>query len=858
MILCYPALNGIGRFSQGKHRQGCRSGSEQSARLLKGSSREESQVPAFFGGRIMSGTEVLRTGVSRRGFIKATALTAGFAALSGTGMATAGDWLQPAEAEAEAEETIAYTYHQGHCGGMCPLQCTVRDGRLAKVEPNQHCEDRYQTICLKGISEIQHIYGQGRIQTPLKRVGDRGSNEFESISWDEALDTIADTIQKLQKESGKGCVLVAGSGEEPNNPFLAAMLGAQTGGFTGIDVGLGGGMDAAIGFGGGYASANAEARDWVNAKTLITVGSNFCESSLAQCRLFFEAKEAGATTITVDPHFSTTAGKSDQWIPIEPGTDAALFLGMIGQIVDNGWCDEEFMLEHTSLPFLVDVETGALLRDHAEDPAAEEPETGETNPFFVWDTATGAKAVYTTAGVKPALEGTFTVDGRTCTTVYSLMLRNQRDYSLSWASEKTGISEDTIRELARRYACDKPATLALGWGGNDKFANADIAGHAAALMCALTGNIGKPGANIGIFVGGSWNGYAASLGAWELPEDMVTADSAVNAFDLRNEKNDVRAVICTGDLFAQHFADMGKTEDWIRTLDFVVSIDAYFTEGAKWADIVLPSCSRFENEEEVGNVKSGYNQLVMQEKVIDPLFESKTDFAIQLELAKRLGVDRYLPKSSREYVETLLATSEDPAIAALTVDKLQKAGAIFPLPGIEEPRMSYADLVFDTTSTRMDVYYDGLVEFGQALPSYEDPNEASKDDPRRATYPLQLANVRTRFHIHSQFNDAKWIQQFGEPCIELNPSEMDSRGLATGDVVEVFNDRGSYRVPVKANPAIRPGCARAWEGATADYTKGGNLQSVTNDYMDKRGYALLAGPVAPFSDTLVEVRKVEA
>lgn len=87
---------------------------------------------------------------------------------------------------------------------------------------------------------------------------------------------------------------------------------------------------------------------------------------------------------------------------------------------------------------------------------------------------------------------------------------------------------------------------------------------------------------------------------------------------------------------------------------------------------------------------------------------------------------------------------------------------------------------------------------------------------------------------------------------------MESRGLKTGDTVEVFNDRGSYRVPVKANEAVRPGSARAWGAATADYTKGGNLQSLTNDYMSERGYTLLAGPVAPFSDTLVEVKKVEA
>ena len=182
-------------------------------------------------------------------------------------------------------------------------------------------------------------------------------------------------------------------------------------------MGIGNGLDPAIGFGGGYAMATCEARDWVNSKLVLNVGSNFLESSLPNVRLFFEAKEAGTRMVTVDPHFSTTAGKSDQWVPITPGTDAAFFLGMASVILDEQLYDEDFVLNHTSLPFLVDVATGKLVRDHAEDPDAEEPETGEQNPFFVWDTATNAKAVYDVAAVKPALEGTFDVDGASCPTV---------------------------------------------------------------------------------------------------------------------------------------------------------------------------------------------------------------------------------------------------------------------------------------------------------------------------------------------------------------------------------------------------------------------------------------------------------
>lgn len=792
--------------------------------------------------------------VTRRGFIKGTAAAgAGLALFGAAGaMATSEEWLVPAHADS-GEEYTAYTYHQSHCGGMCPLACTVRDGRMVSVQPNNCCDDRYETICVKGISEVQHIYGDHRVQTPLKRTGERGAGEFTPISWDEALDEVCDTLKELQAKHGKDCVVIS-SGAEANFPWLAATLGAQVDGSSGIDVGIGNGLDPAIGFGGGYAMATCEARDWVNSNLVLNVGSNFLESSLPNVRLFFEAKESGTRMVTVDPHFSTTAGKSDQWVPITPGTDAAFFLGMASVILDEQLYDEDFVLNHTSLPFLVDASTGKLLRDHAEDPAAEEPETGEQNPFFVWDAAAGAKAPHTDAAVTSALEGTFTVDGTQCTTVFSLLKKKQASYTAEWAEGVSGVPANTIRELAREYA-EGPACLALGWGGNDKMGNADIAGHAAATLVALTGNVGKVGAGVGVFVGGSYNGHAGALGAWELPEEMAAGTLEMPLYDAREGNAKVRACVFCGDVLQQHIGNMNKTADFARGLDFIVTIDPYFTEGAKWADIILPACTRFENDAEVGNVKVGYSNIVLQNKIIDPLFEARTDFWIGKEIAKRFGVDQYLPKTSDEWVAKVLSSSEDPYVSALTIDKINEKQGVNPLEGIEEPRREFMDRVFATTSTRMDVYYDGLVAYDQALPTYEPPLEAHADSELAGKYPLQLANVRTRYRIHNQFNDAKWLQQFAEPRIELNPVEMEVRGLATGDAVEVFNDRGSYQCRVKANESIRPGSARMFEGQTADYLIEGNVQNVTNDGYVERGAELMCGPVIPFSDTLVEIKK---
>ena len=156
----------------------------------------------------MTESSSTRGQLTRRGFLKTAGAAAGVAGLAGVaGMASVDGWLAPATAEAAPEEHVARTYHQSHCGGMCSLACTVRDGRMVKVQPNGVGNPDFQTICLKGISEVAHIYGKGRVQTPLKRVGERGSGQFEPISWDEALDEIAELIKTTQDSYGRDSIL---------------------------------------------------------------------------------------------------------------------------------------------------------------------------------------------------------------------------------------------------------------------------------------------------------------------------------------------------------------------------------------------------------------------------------------------------------------------------------------------------------------------------------------------------------------------------------------------------------------------------------------------------------------------------
>ena len=794
------------------------------------------------------------TTMSRRGFVKAAA-AAGAVGIAAGSMSQAGSWLAPAQAHAESDERIAYTFHQSLCNGNCSLKCTIREGRLCKVEPNDMLGEEYSMCCARGISEIQHIYGETRLQTPLRRVGERGEGKFEAISWDDAMKEVGEKLSQVRSQYGNDSVYVSLS-SEPRFGLLAGLLGASTYVEPGIDIGIGNGLDPATGQNGFYASTN-ETRDMVNAKFIMINGHNFCETGMMQARNLLDAIAAGVELVVVDPHFSTTASKAHKWIPIKPGTDAAMYLGMVSHIIDNELYDEEFMAAHTSMPYLLKSD-GSFLRwsevSGAEPRQVEDATTKQMkafDPFVVWDTATNKPLEYDAAGVVPALEAPASAGYMT---VFDAMKENQKPYTLAWASEKTGISESDLTYIAERYATSGASMLGLGMGGADKYSNADVLGHAVALLVGLTGNIGAPGKCVGSMHGG--RGYSAALAGWKFPDaDMKAATQKLFAYDFRTQENNVHAVISVGNTLQQFFANMNLTEEWLKSLDFVLEIDIYHCESVRFADIVLPACTKFECPEEIGDVKTAANHIMTVGRGLDPLFESKTDFQIMKEIACVLDLDYAMPATAEEWVRYQVDNNTAATLEGITLDDIQENHGLMPLVGIEKPRVGFADQKYKTESGRLDVYYEKMLKWGQALPAWEECSEVSDDNPARAQFPYQLTQTRSRFLIHSMFYDAKWMNQYVDAYVEMNPADMAKEGLADGATVEAYNDRGSFTCEVRANESVRPGSIRTTEGAWSRNMDAGNIQTVTNDAMPDRRADLMKGGVTPFNDTLVAIRK---
>lgn len=819
----------------------------------------------------MSMTSNSSQGFSRRSFLKGAGVAVGAAGFAGAGsMMSAEGWLAPAAANAASEERVAYLCHQFHCLSGCNLKCTVRDGRIAKIEPNDACREEDQRICLRGISEVQHVYATDRLQTPLKRVGERGEGKFEQISWDEAIKTVAENLKKCQEKYGETGVFIRKSTEANvanGIEWLNVLLRAESGGNWGLDRGSTNGLVPGVG---PYSHLYKRSmREWPLAKTIVMIGHNLCESAMTYTKYMFAAQEAGAKVIAIDPRFSPTASKADQWIPIKPGTDPALMLGVVAEIVSNGWYNKKFMLENTSFPFLVDRATGKVFADMSEAIQGPDPLTGAivdvvdpvkklvVYPPYVFDAATESLALYNAEGADPALEGSWNIDSVDVVTEFTLLKEwlKHEGYSVEWASKETGIDAEVIRALADDYANNGPAYLDFGLGGPDKYYNADVLGHAMGIATALTGNYGKPGAGLGFF-GGIEPFPAANVNPWEIPPEFTYGDTGVALYELPDmgAEGPVHAALTFGDCFTLEAANANKVLEWVKGLDFFAICDIYHSSVVDYADIVLPACTKFECDEEIHHLRESMGYVSLASKAIDPLFESKTDLQIERMIAAEWGREKYMPASYEEYAHRLLDGAKG-NIEGISVEKILKNQGVWFIGGQEELPDGLGDQVYPTPTGKFEVYYQNLTDQGHAFPVYEKAIESFEGNPLREKYPFQFMQGKSRFRIHAYYSASAWFQEYCDPSVNISPADAERLGIETNDDIRVFNDRGEFIARALVNPSIMDGTLFMMETTYNRYYKKGFLQNVTNDARNQRCYEMKHGPQILFNDTLVNIEK---
>lgn len=806
--------------------------------------------------------------MSRRSFVKASAAATVAAGM----MASAQPWESRLKMLAlndnsvqPSEEKLFSSVCRSNCFQCCRLYAHVRDGKLVKTTPAPYLDDIYTGDCLKGLSLVQRTYSPTRIKYPMRRVGERGEGKWERISWDEAITEIAEKFKEIQAKYGpRALVLDTGSG---NYGLVHGIQGvvnrlANSIGCTKLNVCY----DQATGYGsnrvigGGVWLWGNEPRTMLDAKNIFVWGSNPVNSQPQNWRILRQAQKKGAKVITIDPIFSATANKSDEFIPIVPGTDLMLVLAMLNYIISNGLIDAEFIKKRTTGPFLVRRDNGKVLRRSDFEPGL----AAEEDDYYVWDSVAQQPVLLKQGPAEVALEGTFNVNGVEVDTVFTLLKKHVAQYTLDKASELTKIPVEKIEYLARTYV-DGPTTIYTNYG-IDHYQNGHLWSFAAFIMACVTGQIAKPGAGFtGLYVQyipiNYTNVYVTNgnMAFGDLPQ--LYFHQVVKEQKFMGQPFPVKAILTMCSNSMSNWAQQNVWfTDILPNIEFFVVIDTEFTDTARYADIVLPAAFWFE----VNDLRVSYNNpyILIQEKAIEPLYESKPDAEIMAMIGRKMGLGEFFPEhyTDEDWIQMLL-DSDVLRQMNITYDRLKKEKVIRGEGSAEKPYIR-GELYFLTPTGRAELYCENpqpRVNYGQdlsgviekeRLPYFKPPAEAWKDHPLYQKYPLVFIQEHSRFRSHTQWFNTPMLKELDpEPLAKISRADAEARGIKTGDIVEVFNDRGKAVLKAEVNDAIPPGVIVIPKGWQREQFIEGCFQELTNTSSDP-----MAVNFAYF-DCLVDVRK---
>ena len=458
--------------------------------------------------------------ISRRGFMKAAAATG--AALTAAGSIPLLETTDQAFAAGSVERVMHKTACHG-CTNCCPVRVYTEDGRVVKIEGDPDGPLNKGGVCLKCLSQIQTVYSPRHVLHPMKRVGERGENKWEAISWDEAVDLAGEQIATAVKKYGPYAYWSARGGG-------GAYIEWET---SGLDYTFGGCNSLASG-----ACQCAMPRDFVSTTS---VGFNCCvdmdnvdrwvgitdNAELDGTRrddtervfvlwgsqphsskaahgghgLTDARSNLGVKTIVVDPYMTAEAAKADVWLPVRPGSDCALMLSWIHHIIENDLYDEQFVKHWTNLPFLINPDTRLAYRaeevwpDYVN-PAADPAGVYDTPAYVCFDAKTNSVQPFPftapeNCAVDPVIFATATVNGKEAKTAGQIYKEEAEPWTLEAAGETCWLDPERIREAIELYANADFGGLSNGVF-SDHQENSSTAPLGALAIDALLGHVESP------------------------------------------------------------------------------------------------------------------------------------------------------------------------------------------------------------------------------------------------------------------------------------------------------------------------------------------------------------------------------
>ena len=669
---------------------------------------------------------------------------------------------------------------------------TVQDGVATSVRGDPEHPTTAGVLCTKVSRYTERTYHPDRLRHPMKRIGPKGSGQFARISWEEAVDTIAGRLSAIAAVDPQAILPYSYAGT------MGLVQGESMAGrfFNKLGASLLGRTICSTAGGAGYAYTlgsriGTDVEQFQNAKVILIWGGNPIASNLHFWTRAQEAKRRGAILIAIDPYRSLTAEKCQQHIALLPGTDAALALGMMHVLIARDLIDHDYVSRYTL----------------------------------------GFDALKTRAA----------------------------DWPPSRAAEVCGISEAEIIGLALLYGETARRGEAVAIRTNYGLQRVRGGGMAVRNIACLPALVG------------AWR-HAAGGVQLSASDSFPKNFQALQRPDLRpagQQPRTINMITIGDDLLRQSSPEFGPRigavivynanplavapesakvmEGFAREDLFTVVLEHFQTDTADYADILLPATTQLEHVD----IHATYGHLYMMANnaAIAPLGEALPNTEIFRRLAARMAFD-----------DPCFADSDD-AIAAVAFDNTKPQAIHFDWTSLKQkgwqkllmPDAPFANGGFATPSGKCEFYSARMAADGlDPLPDYIAPYESVASNPVLAErYPLAMISPPARNFLNSTFVNIQSLRQTeGEPHLDIHPADATKRGICSGDMVRIFNDRGSFvaraRVTERARTGLVVGLSIWWKKLASD---GRNANEVTSQRTTDMG----AGPT--YYDVLVEVEK---
>ncbi|WP_304426977.1 molybdopterin-dependent oxidoreductase [uncultured Adlercreutzia sp.] len=839
-----------------------------------------------------------KSDISRRAFVGAVA---GASALAVAGCSPKNEpqleelsdtSVDDTQAVRQAEELQTFHASVGYNCMNCFLKGYTRDGKIVRIEPGDlpNAPER-NNACQRCMAfATQKVQDENaRVMYPMRRTGERGSGEFERISWEEAITEVADKLNAVIERDPRAASFYIFTGNMNQLAWfaparMAHCLGASTWAMEGImgDHGSSVGYTLVT----GSPDPGHDSADYLNTNLMLLFGSNNADTNVPAFRHLVQAQRKGTKLIVVDPRLSSTASIADEWIPINPGTDAAFALAMMNVIINNDLHDKTWLANYSCAPLLVSDETGEYVH----------PSEGM---YCAWDTATDAMveldpaqsggADDNTSGPEStlALTGSFQVNGVACHPTMDDLVAEVQQWTPERAAEITGVDAATIERIALEYANAKPAAL-QGRQGVARYYYSYETPRALATLAGLCGYIGRSGGGVSRNNGGAPVDVAASANFTNASAALFNSEEWDNVGDGKTygvfrmgilslymtnpeefaaanvyKSSEMYDAAITGNpvpidflyLATSNFLNMSPDANKIinevfPNIDFIVTADPFWTWTAKYSDIVLPTTTWLES----WDFKSKGAWIMVNKPGVEPMGESKSDVEIMTMLAPKVGVGDAWTKTDEEWVRTHL-DSDHYAFEGLDMDEFLENGIIARPDGVFD-RATYplGTKKFNTATGRLEFYTDSLVKYHSQVPTYL----RGSDNPERDNldkYPLSFIQYHDRRLVHTQHTGIEMLKEIeAEPHLYMNPADAEARGIAHDDVVLIYNDRGSCKAKAFVTDGIIEGATAMSQGWSPDDFIEGHYQCLTH-FRKNEVEEAISMTNAAFYDVCVQVEK---